>query len=76
MAQAAGDEIGDAGALPVDGIAHDGGGKGGVGPLEEFHDVGADQHPRDHGLGQGIAAQPVETVQVPAGRLAGREKPL
>ena len=39
-------------------------------------DVFADDHAGDHGLGDRVAAQPVEAVHVPAGGLAGGEQAL
>ena len=67
----------DPGLLPFEELPHEGGGnlqvtRGG------FHEVGhrlADDHARHHGFGHRIATQPVETMEIPTGRLAAGEQP-
>ncbi len=44
--------------------------------LAEVGDKLADDHPRDDGLGDRVAAQAIEAVHVPARGLAGREQSL
>ncbi len=44
--------------------------------LEELDDLFADDSARHNGLGQGIAAEAVEAVHIPAGGLSGGKKPF
>jgi hypothetical protein len=45
-------------------------------PIAEIADVLADDHPGHHGLGDRVAAQPIEAVHVPARGLARGEQAL
>lgn len=46
------------------------------GTLEVLDHLAADVTPGNHGFGEGVAAQTVEAVQVPARRLTGGEQAL
>ena len=46
------------------------------GALEILNHLAADVTPGNHGFGEGVAAQTVEAVQIPARRFTGGEQPL